>query len=94
METDSEAVQENAEKWMEAMMTLLQQPAPQSGSNNIDEKNRRDERVKRVGVSTEQGGLSKEEVSKLLDRASLCTMDGCVSVLAALNVKEAVQESE
>ncbi|KAK7475648.1 hypothetical protein BaRGS_00033141 [Batillaria attramentaria] len=94
IETEAEAVQENAEKWTGAMLTLLQQPPqPDLSAANPDDKGQgRQERAKRAGTAS--SGLSKEEASKLLDRASLCTMDGCLNILAALNVRDALQESD
>ena len=41
-----------------------------------------------------QSNLSRKEVDNLLDNASLKTMDGCLKILAQLNVREVMQESE
>ena len=42
----------------------------------------------------ETNNLSRKEVDNLLDNASLKTMDGCLKILAQLNVREVMQESE
>ncbi|XP_070209667.1 uncharacterized protein [Littorina saxatilis] len=91
METDSQAVQNDAEKWTSSMLTLLQNPPapdPNAAANG------REDKVSRKQAAPPSAGLSKEEASELMDRASLSTMDGCLDVLAAINVREALQESD
>lgn len=40
------------------------------------------------------GSLSRKEVDNMIESASLKTMDGCLRILAQLNVREAIQDSE
>ena len=111
LETEAEAVQQDAESWTLAMLTLMQQPpsappdlanaGPSSSSAAADPDRgqaggRREDRLSRrpTASASGPGGLSKEEAGRLLDRASLSTMDGCLTVLAAINVREVLQESE
>ena len=103
METDADAVQEDAEKWTSAMLTLLQQPpvpeptttaSASAGDPDRGQVRKEDKFSRRGTASAACSGLSREEANKLLDRASLSTMDGCLNVLAAFNVREAMQESE
>ena len=98
METEAEAVQEDAERWTSAMLTLLQQPPAPADVAVPAEAERgavgREERAGRRSAGVTQPALSREEAHKLLDRAALSSMDGCLHVLAALNVRQALQESE
>ena len=98
METEAEAVQEDAERWTSAMLTLLQQPPAPADVAAPAEAERgavgREERAGRRSAGVTQPALSREEAHKLLDRAALSSMDGCLHVLAALNVRQALQESE
>ncbi|CAC5383172.1 AGBL2_3 [Mytilus coruscus] len=41
-----------------------------------------------------QSNLSRKDVDNLLENASLKTMDGCLKILAQLNVREVMQESD
>ncbi|XP_076456524.1 uncharacterized protein LOC143290869 isoform X2 [Babylonia areolata] len=103
METEAEAVQEDAEKWTEAMLALLQQSSSSSAPDlqpaDLDLRGggqgpRKEEKARVKGAGSVVPGLSRDEANKLLDRASLSTMDGCLNVLAALNVREALQDSD
>ncbi|VDI71361.1 Hypothetical predicted protein [Mytilus galloprovincialis] len=54
-----------------------------------------DKRGKRSKKSEKaQSNLSRKDVDNLLENASLKTMDGCLKILAQLNVREVMQESD
>ncbi|KAL8585690.1 hypothetical protein ACOMHN_022337 [Nucella lapillus] len=100
-DTEAEAIQEDAEKWTEAMLTLLQQPsvpdpqpAPAPDLDQGQSQGRKEDKVSRKIMNSVMQGLSRDEANKLLDRASLTTMGGCLNMLAALNVREALPGSD
>lgn len=92
IEKEAEVVQKDAEKWMGAMLELLHQPLPSLVPNALDDRGKgRDDKSRKMALPSK---LTKEEASKVLDQASLGTVDGCLKILSALNVREALQESE
>ncbi|XP_052763307.1 uncharacterized protein LOC128205605 isoform X4 [Mya arenaria] len=60
-----------------------------------DEKvKRRDRRVESRNTNNGVNNLSKLDVENLLDTENMKTMDGCLKILAQLNVSEALEESD
>ena len=71
----------------EALLTCMDY---ESNPLPLDEMNKKMRKSKKVS----QSNISKKEVDNILDNASLKTMDGCLKILAQLNVREVMQESE
>jgi len=56
--------------------------------------NDKDERIRKKDKKSANNNLSKLDVDNLIDAESMKTMDGCLQILAQLNVSEALEESE
>ncbi|XP_041361886.1 uncharacterized protein LOC121377854 [Gigantopelta aegis] len=93
---EAQTIQEDAEKWTEAVLDLL---AREKENSNVEDKQKTAKKEDKnkgrsLRVEEKQPSLTRKEVNELIDNVSLKTMDGCMNILAELNVREAIEQSD
>ncbi|XP_021377476.1 uncharacterized protein LOC110465752 isoform X6 [Mizuhopecten yessoensis] len=82
----------------EAIVSYLEQEKPVSGDEVKKDKKQKvnggSKNHQEVSKSHSSGNLSRKEVDNMIESASLKTMDGCLKILAQLNVREAIPDSD